>query len=357
MKKKAWHLLSNPWNSAITEYALNSCLALSSQNFENTLTPLEGSPAEQRAKLLGIKTSSVKNFSPFSWSRLKALYKELKPDVVFLYGGKETSFARFFTESKVIRFRGDARDTELEPSGFYYKLTQGHVSAVTTPCELISKKLESAQIPYKTIPLGVNTEKFRFFGEEKENERLHLHLIARLDPVKGHKSFLRLYSLLLKNWGKARRPFLNILGQEEGVSARELRDYASNLGLQIGLDFQITPYRIDNIQNILAKSDLVVIPSLGSEVICRVAEEALLCGVKVFVSGVGALEECLKEETFGVSYKGKNEKEALFLLQETLETLIEESLAEREKRAFSAKELFSLESMGKSLATFIDEIE
>ena len=355
MKKKAWHLLSNPWNSAITEYALSASLALSLENYENVLTPLEGSSAELRGKLLEVRVFSVKNFSPFSWVKLKAFYKSFRPDVVFVYGGKETSFARFFKDSKVIRFRGDARDLEVKPFSLYYKLTQSHISAVVTPCDAISHEFNSSKTPCRTIPLGVNTKKFRF-QEIKQSEHLNLHLIARLDPIKGHRAFFKLYSLLLRSWKKQKKPFLHILGEEKGVCVKELCDYAASLGLLINVDFQITPYRIDNIENLLSRSDLVVIPSLGSEVICRVAEEALLCGVKIFVSGVGALEECLKEKTFGVSYKGKNEKEALLLLQDTLEALLQEGREDREKRAFLAKKIFSLDTMGKSLDSFIKEI-
>lgn len=355
MKKRAWHLLSNPWNSAITEYALSASLALSFEGYENILTPLEGSPAELRGKALGIKVFSVKNFSPFSWVKLKSFYHSFRPDVVFLYGGKETSFALFLKNTRVIRFRGDARDLQEQPLSFYYKLTQRHIRAVVSPCDAISEQLKSSKSPCRTIALGVNTKKFRF-QEKKENERLNLHLIARLDPIKGHKAFFKLYSLVLKNWKKQKKPFLHILGEEKGISLKELRDYATSLGLVSDVDFQITSYRIDNIENQFAKSDLVVIPSVGSEVICRVAEEALLCGVKIFVSGVGALEECLKEELFGVSYRGKDEKEALLLLQSTLEDLLQESQEDREQRAFLAKKFFSLETMGKALASFVKEI-
>ena len=89
MKKKAWHLLSNPWNSAITEYALSASLALSLENYENVLTPLEGSSAELRGKLLEVRVFSVKNFSPFSWVKLKAFYNR-KCEIIlcFSYNAK-----------------------------------------------------------------------------------------------------------------------------------------------------------------------------------------------------------------------------------------------------------------------------
>jgi glycosyltransferase involved in cell wall biosynthesis len=356
MKKKAWHLLSNPWNSAITEYALSASLALSLENYENVLTPLEGSPAELRGKALGIKVFPVKSFSPFFWFKLRAFYQSFRPEVVFLYGGKETSFSRFFKDSKVIRFRGDARDLEAKPLSLYYKLTQSHISAVVTPCDVITHRLKSSKIPCRTIPLGVNTKKFHFQKTTKESDRLNLHLIARLDPIKGHRDFFKLYSLLLRTWKKQKKPFLHILGEEKGVPVKELRDYAASLGLVLDVDFQIIPYRIDNIENQLAKSDLVVIPSLGSEVICRVAEEALLCGVRIFVSGVGALEECVKENFFGASYRKKDEKETLLLLQDTLEGLLQEGAEVREQRAFLAKKFFSLDTMGKALDSLVKEI-
>ena len=72
----------------------------------------------------------------------------------------------------------------------------------------------------------------------------------------------------------------------------------------MGEEVCLTSTRVENISELINSSMLGVIPSLWSEDICRVAQEFLLCGVPVFVSGVGALEDCLFSGA-GVSYKNQ----------------------------------------------------
>lgn len=353
MKKRIWHLLSNPWNSAVTEYSLSCLQALKIKGWSPVYTPLLGSPAEKRANDLKVTTLPITNFLPLSWIKLFAYYKKIKPDYIFVYEGKETAFTKLFKQKKIIRFRGANRDLNINLNTPYYKLTQNHISGIITPCESIDNHFKESQIAHKKIHLGINNNKFRLIHDIKKNQALNLHIIGRLDPIKGHQKFLKIYASLLKKWTHPKKLFLNILGQEENLTAKTIREWAQEHNLTLGSDFQIVPYRIDNIQNIMSQSDLVVIPSLGSEVICRVAQESLMCGTKVFVSGVGALEETLRNPMFGESYKNLNENDTTALLKKILEQTIEESEQTREKRAELAQELFSLEKMGESLNSFL----
>ena len=113
---------------------------------------------------------------------------------------------------------------------------------------------------------------------------------------------------------------------------------------------------MNNIENIYSQTDLVVIPSLSSEVICRVAEESLMCGTRIFVSGVGALEETLLEQNFGSSYKNLPEEEVLKLLEKNLLEASQENSKEKEKRSQIATKAFSLETMGNSLDQFLTKL-
>ena len=356
MRKRVWHLLSNPWGSAITQYALHTAQALKNKGYQCAFTALVGSPAEKKAKDLRIPTMSIKNFSAFSFPKLLAYHKEIKPDYIFVYGGKETSFTKTLKHPRIIRFRGDVRDKDTNPKSFSYRFSQGHIKAILTPCDLIAQNFKETETKISTIPLGMSKKKFNPRLERKPEGRINLHLIARLDPVKGHREFLKLFSKLLSRWTEAKRPFLSLLGQEENLTARELRESAESLGLVAGRDFQITPYRVNNIENVYSQTDLIIIPSLGSEVICRVAEESLMCGTKIFVSGVGALEETLLHNSFGSSYKGLNENETLELFEKTLLEASKESLADKEERSKLATKAFSLSAMSHSLDHFLSEL-
>jgi hypothetical protein len=99
----------------------------------------------------------------------------------------------------------------------------------------------------------------------------------------------------------------------------------------------------------MSGTHLGVIPSLGSEVICRVAQEFLLCGCPIFVSGVGSLEECLFSASAGSSYRGLDFSSSVQLFVQTLIQAWQESLATRQERALEAKALFSLSTMGQRL--------
>ena len=354
--KRIWHLLSNPWNSAITEYALSSAQALSLSGFQNFFTALSGSPAEKRATALNLETFSIDGFTPRYYFKLKTLAKHLMPDYIFVYGGKETAFTRLLGHPRVIRFRGDARDVNFKPEGLYYNLTQKHLAGLFFPCNLIASSFSSSNLPKKVIPLGLDPEKFKIFPSNTEKNRLNIHLIARFDPIKGHKKFFKLFSILLKEWNQKQKPFLNIMGQEEGITTKEMCLFADSYGLMKGRDYQITPYRVDNIQNVMSQSDLIVIPSEGSEVICRVAEESLMCGSPVLVSGAGALDEVLKEKIFGASYKGFEEKESTELLLNTLESSSKETNTEKTNRSKLAQEIFSLKKMGENFKNFLLEL-
>ena len=356
MRKRVWHLLSNPWGSAITQYALHTAQALKDKGYQCALTPLTGSPAEKSAKELRIPSMSIKNFSAFSFPKLLAYHKEINPDYIFVYGGKETSFTKTIKHPRIIRFRGDARDKDTNPKSFSYRFSQGHIKAILTPCNVIAENFKDAGAKLASIPLGIDEKKFNPKFERKPEGRINLHLIARLDPIKGHREFLKLFSKLLIRWKEPKRPFLNFLGQEENLTAKELRESSEGFGLVPGRDFQITPYRVNNIENVYSQTDLIVIPSLGSEVICRVAEESLMCGTKIFVSGAGALEETLLHDGFGSSYKGLNESESLNLFEKTLLKASTESLADKEERSKLATEAFSLKTMGNSLEKFLLEL-
>src|SRR5690606_765274 len=63
---RCWHLISNRWNSAITEYALNAARALSLKGADNLFSPLAGSPAEERAREYDLRVATFARFDPMS---------------------------------------------------------------------------------------------------------------------------------------------------------------------------------------------------------------------------------------------------------------------------------------------------
>ena len=68
-KYKIWHLISNRWNSAITEYSLSCTRSLLKETSLSVYSPMIGSPAQKRALKYGL---DVRGFADFS---LKSVIK------------------------------------------------------------------------------------------------------------------------------------------------------------------------------------------------------------------------------------------------------------------------------------------
>lgn len=348
-QKKIWHLISNRWNSAITEYALSSARALEKRGFKSIFTAIQNSPADRRAKGIGLETLPVLNFAFGELSHLKELSRNIGSDHVLLYGGPETFLSKFLGNRKYIRFFGQDLNANLLRAPFLFSLSYSHVCKFITPNEIIAsqiKQLGSSKLT-RRILLGLEASSVL----RNSLERVQLIVLGRLDPVKGHETILRIFSKMLKAWPYTHsKPVLHIIGEDANLSAKQFSGRVEELNLSS--DVLITNERVPDIHSVLKDACMGIIPSLGSEHICRVAEEFLLVGTPILVSGAGATEEVLFPGA-GESYRGHSEElAAQQLLQCVLKARIE-SNSERESRASKARVLFSLETMGKNLEDFI----
>src|SRR5690606_17369961 len=135
-------------------------------------------------------------------------------------------------------------------------------------------------------------------------------------------------SLLDKDRKRAR---LVIVGEPKNISTGELAEFGVKLGLSLGDELIIHPHLIDHPAHLLSRVDLGLISSTHSEIICRVAEEFLLCGTPVIVSGVGSLDEVLFDGA-GESYH-RDPKKLVEVLARWLEKSTKEGSASKQHRA------------------------
>lgn len=349
MTKKVWHLISNRWNSAITEYALSSARALEKVGVSCVFTSLEYSPANQRARNLGLDTLPVRKFSLANLDELREKASSINADSIILYGGPETFLAKFLGKRRFIRFFGQDLNPNVLRIPFLFSLSYSHVSKFISPNSIIGAQIKGrvGSKPSRGIILGL--EPLR--SHHQTDERKQLVILGRLDPVKGHERMLRIFALALHKWPSNQpKPFLHIVGQDANLSAKQIRNLVDHFHL--GSDVLITNERVSKVENLLGAACLGLIPSLGSEHICRVAEEFLLVGTPILVSGAGATEEVLFPGA-GDSYKGLSDEVTADKLIQCILRAREESKVERESRSHKARELFSLEVMGKKLEQFI----
>jgi glycosyltransferase involved in cell wall biosynthesis len=307
---RIWHMTSNRWNSAITEYALCTALALKERGHrESWFSPLRGSPSETRAKNLGLNPMSFESFSPQPRVLIKTLglIKQLAPQIIIVYEGKEdflVSCMKKLTGSSysIVRFYGSGAMVEKRKLRFLSFLAP---TCRVVPSRAMEKKIQAlpGKSPIHRIPLGSLGKRFR---SETQQERPFFLIFGRLDPVKGHREFMEVFALFLKGLSpQSPKPYLLILGQEANLTCADLETQARSLGLTPGEEIQIEKKFVEDPPSLLSRAILGVVPSLDSEWIVRVGQEFLLCGTPIFVSQVGSLEETLFCPEAGASFSQK----------------------------------------------------
>lgn len=384
IKRRIHVVCSNRWNSAITEYSLSLAQALS-KNYDVVFTPQRGSPAEKRALKAQLKVMPLESFRFSEQDRFRYLSNTIKPHFTFTFGGQESLLLSFKKKDKHecwVRVRGE-RYQKSRLSSKFFSLSHRKFDGFLTPCDLVKKDLLKVmpQKKIRTIALGLSSEKFYFFDggqtgsnssqkansvqtgdQDLNNNKNHKNfmIFGRLDPVKGHENFFKIFKTFTELYPHIKAKLI-VAGREENIRFDQLLEIAQSLGISKHVVFK--KGTIEHLSKLLAQADVGVISSLDSEVICRVAQEFLLTGTKILVSGAGATEEVLLEPSFGASYRGKSAEETASLMadlvlgrDQTDPTDLTDIIEQRRQRAFKAKEHFSLEAMRNHLESYLGEL-
>jgi glycosyltransferase involved in cell wall biosynthesis len=346
VKPRIVHLCSNRWNSAITEYCLRLAQALSHNAYDNLILCLDQGFLFQRAHKLGLEVQGVENFEITQILKVRRLVAEFKPDVLICYGGKESFLAKFLSVKKKIRFIGDGRHQSSFLKHWLASLSLRTFEHILYPSSYL-KDLLNHKRACSVIPIGSDEQTFHYSPQISKAIRPEVLLVGRLDPVKGHKDALSMFSWLLKAWPDGEpRPFLRIIGKEANIRLIELEAHAEYLGLRLDNDVFFNEGDCEDLPERMRAASLGLISSLDSELICRVGVEFLLSGVPVYVSGVGSLAELVeKDRLFGSHYKDLTAEQRVFEFARILRESWQEDQAIREARSQRANELFSLDSM------------
>ena len=359
MSRLYWHLSSNRWNSAITEYAISTARALQSLGHGGVFFPLEGSPAQARI-------SAILPFHPmpdFSLLRLPLLldrWRHERPEAIFCYGGSETVLAlalKRLTGVKVVRFRGQDIKSFGPINRFRQRCSYAGVDFVLSPSEAIAGELKRVGLtnPIVTVPLGCDHQRYRHVSNVSSNGRARLLLFGRFDPVKGHLQMIKRTAEILRMWGNQPfKPQLHIVGEPANVSTADLVGAATQVGLVIDDDIKITTGRVEDVAALMSGATLGVVPSLGSEIICRVAEEFLLCGTPVAVSSAGSLPEVIFPRA-GFCFGTKSEMDTVQSFIDWMRTSLAETEEDKFTRAAIAVQRFSLPAMAAGMQRAIEQ--
>ncbi|MGH7598330.1 MAG: glycosyltransferase [bacterium] len=149
----------------------------------------------------------------------------------------------------------------------------------------------------RVIHYGVDLQKF--FPRDKKAklakrrelgisaQDLLVAIVARLEPLKGHRYFIEAFAPLVKQFPQVQAIFVG-----DGSLRHELEQQTQQLGL--GSHIKFLGVRQD-VSDILSAIDLLVLPALGGEGLPNVLLEGMACAKPVIATRVGGVPELVRE--------------------------------------------------------------
>ncbi len=208
---------------------------------------------------------------------------------------------------------------------------------------------------------AIDTDRFRPFDKPSplrrkfgiDDTEVVVGIVARLDPVKDHRTFLKAARIVSQKVPGVR--FL-ISGESCNISHSQLRQFAEELGIA---DKTIFHERDDalNIRELLGCLDVGIVASNGSEVICRVAVEYMALGIPQVTTNINVLPEIIEngENGFAVN-AGDAEAMADRILYLIQNSFVRKEMGEKARRY--AETRFSYNTFVKqTVAVYEDTIE
>jgi glycosyltransferase involved in cell wall biosynthesis len=289
---KILQMVDVPWDSGLAHYALVLAQGLEKKGHEVFVSAVPGEKPWHKAHRLGLKTIPLVNLKGFG--PLRRFLRDQQIDLINSHTGSTHSLAvaaALGQNVAVVRTRSDARAVRRRPGGqFLYKHTQRVVTAADYIRESFLKELKLSPKKVVTIYQGVETSDNPIKPFPKYPV---LGIVARLDPVKGHRYLLEALPFLVSTYPSIR---LRVIGQEENIKTRQLLAIAARLRVESHVDF--VGFQAD-VAKAMGECTIGVIPSIGSEAVSRVAVEWMASGRPVVATQVGCLPEIVQESVTG----------------------------------------------------------
>lgn len=183
---------------------------------------------------------------------------------------------------------------------FSYMMGWGKYTIV--PSSVIGKHMmESFGVPLENIrliPRSVDLERYVLRAkEEKSKTEFIIGVVGRITPLKGQIYFLKALARVLRSMPYVRAWIVGGVSPGKDNYMEELEVWTRRLGLSHAVEF--LGNRRD-IPQILAKLDLLVMPSIAEEAFGRVIVEAQASGVPVIATRVGGVLEIIEDGRDGL---------------------------------------------------------
>jgi glycosyltransferase involved in cell wall biosynthesis len=307
------HIVNVRWYNACAWYALMLCKGLKQDGHETALMGLPGSPPVAEALKEGIEVfeADINSSNPLkilsSIFKVRKALKKFRPDAVVCHRGEFFFYfthVRFWEKPKwkLIRVRGDRRLPKTD--GLSRWLYKNAVDQVVTSSEAMRRyHIENLNLPENkvhTIYGGVDTSVFKRTETGRHAVRKELGfsetdfvlgILGRFDPVKGHETLFKAAGELRKEGMSKLR--LIVAGFDAVTTTDDIKKMLAENGIE---DISVITGKRDDVPALISAMDLGVVPSLGSEAVCRVGMEMMACGLPVVGSDVGVIPEILPEQ-------------------------------------------------------------
>jgi glycosyltransferase involved in cell wall biosynthesis len=281
-----------PWDSGLAHYALVLSQELKRKGHQVFISALPGQKPWLKARSLGLKTvplATLRGLQP-----LRHFLKDHGIQVLNAHTGSTHSLAVASALGQpvaVVRTRSDARSVRSKVgSGFLYKHTHRVIAAADYIRESYLNALKLPGRKVVTVYQGISLNEFSVTPFPTKPT---VGIVARLDPVKGHRYLLEAIELLRNIYPQLK---VKVVGQDENIKQRELLQMAGRLDIETRVEF--LGYQ-SSIPKIMSECTIGVIASIGSEAVSRVALEWMAAGRPVVGTRVGCLPEIVKESETG----------------------------------------------------------
>jgi glycosyltransferase involved in cell wall biosynthesis len=295
-------IIDEPWDSGITNYGLVLSAGLKRNGHKVIVAALEDKLPAIQAQRMYLNVRFIK--SPRDIFGIVNIINQEKIELINAHTGSAHFLAvvgAIIAGRKVaiVRTRGDVRPPR---KSLLNRLLASRTDKFIIAANFIREMYLKIGLPEKklvTVYQGIDIEKFSLekkimsslFSEKTRGTRIGI--VGRLDPVKGHFSFLKAISLLKKKFNDIE---ILIVGKEENVKQIELEALADELGIRANILFAGFTA---NVPEIMANCDIGVISSVGSEAISRVLLEWMASGKPVVATRVGIIPEIVQEGMTG----------------------------------------------------------
>jgi glycosyltransferase involved in cell wall biosynthesis len=297
------------WWNASAAGGVAQAAALAGRGHEVLVQTGSGSPVSEKAAVEGLETvlldleglGSVTGVLP-----LRRLVSGFSPDVICAHRAEgQTAAVLAAGNIPLVRVRSDIRPPR---SGQLWRRVDRKTGLVVFPGRFMMDRGYTGQRtgPVTVIPHPVDTG---YFGPvEHDPEASVILSVARLSPVKGHRTLVRALTLLPDE------VCAGIAGSPAQDSPEELMDYAGELGVAHRLRIYGP---VEDVRDLYPGVLAGAVTSLGSEVVSRAGMEMMSSGIPVLAASTNGLPDIVRDGVTGLLHPPGNHTElarqALFL--------------------------------------------